>query len=95
MSEDQLFDYDVKPKRAARATNSDQELVARPPGYLLITNRSGVQGFHRTTIPDPSYAEHGSRRTLCGITGRVISEFPKKIPLCAKCEAEYEKRGET
>ena len=91
MSEDQLFDYDVKPKRAPRKTNQKQELIPRPPGYHLLTNSHGVQGFHRTKIPEAAMARHGSCVSLCGITGRRLGDYPKMVALCEACEVEHRK----
>jgi hypothetical protein len=61
-------------------------LVPRPPGYHLVTNSKGVQGFHRTKVPEAVMAEHRSVVTYCGITGRRLGEYPREIPLCQECE---------
>lgn len=91
MSEPQLFEWDVKPKRKKKPKLA--ELVPRPPGYHLIANRSGVVGFHRSRIPEAGMAQYHTVVTLCGITGRRIGEYPDRIPLCEGCEKEYAKGG--
>ena len=96
MSEDTLFDptpYDdgTARRRRARVGAPERELVPTPPGYHLITNRSGVKGFHRTKVPEAAMAKRGSVVTFCGIIGRRIDEYPREIPLCADCEAVNDK----
>ena len=78
MNDEQLFEWDVAPKRKARSTNREQELVPRPAGYHAVTNRSG-----------PKMARHGSVVTLCGILGRRLDAYPRKIPLCEECERMF------
>lgn len=92
MMQEQLFEWETtaKPKRG-RKTNKEQVRVPRPPGYHLISNTSGIQGFHRSKIPEAAMAKHGSCVTLCGITGRRVSEYPEMVPLCKTCEIEHRK----
>ena len=85
MSEDQLFEWDVPPRREPRG-NRKPELVPRPPGYHLIANNRGVIGFHRSKIPEAAMASHGSVVTYCGHLGRRLNEYPREIPLCEECE---------
>lgn len=85
MTEEQLFEWEVEPKRK-RAKPKPPELVNRPPGYHLIVSSKGVQGFHRSKVPEAAMATHGSVMTYCGILGRRLSEYPAKIPLCEECE---------
>lgn len=91
--EPQLFEWPeaVKGPKRKRKTSARQELVLRPAGYHLIANRAGLQGFHRSKIPEAAMAKHGSCVTLCGIVGRRVSEYPERIPLCEKCETERRK----
>ena len=89
MNDEQLFEWDVAPKRKARSTNREQELVPRPAGYHAVTNRSGPKGFHRTKVPEAAMARHGSVVTLCGILGRRLDAYPRKIPLCEECERMF------
>lgn len=90
MTEDQLFEWETKPKRGPRSTSRDTELVPRPPGYHLITNTKGMQGFHRSEIPTANMAANRSVMTLCGIVGRRVGDvFPDRIPLCESCEQAH------
>ena len=59
--------------------------VPRPPGWNLIANTSGTQGFHVVdhTTPDSGVV------TVCGIAGRVIENRTSIIspcPICASTE---------
>ena len=63
-------------------------LVSRPSGYHLITNSKGLQGFHRSRIPEAAMASHGSVVTYCGILGRRLDEYPDRVPLCEECERQ-------
>lgn len=85
MSEDQLFEWELPAKRKPKQA-APTELVPRPPGYHLIVNTRGVQGFHRSKIPEAAMASHGSVVTYCGILGRRLSEYPDRVPLCEECE---------
>lgn len=82
----QAFEWEVPRKRKPRSTNKEQKLVTLPPGYHLIVSTEGVQGFHRSRIPEAAMASHGSVVTYCGILGRRLSEYPAQVPLCEECE---------
>ncbi len=84
LMDEQLFEWDVKPPR--QKFKPTVELVPRPPGYHLISNRSGVQGFHRTKVT-ADMAAYSTVLTFCGIYGRRVKDvFPDRIPLCEGCE---------
>jgi hypothetical protein len=87
---DTLFDADQygepEPRRREPTGLAHPMVVPRPAGYHLITTRSGVQGFHRTKLPEAALAAYGTVVTLCGITGRRLDEYPAQIPLCQRCE---------
>lgn len=86
----QLFEYELPAKRTRKV--EAPILVPRPPGWHLITNRNGVQGFHLSRIPDTEWVRMASVLTLCGITGRrVPGVYPEQIPLCAECVKEQKK----
>lgn len=86
MSEPQLFEWEVPPRKAEKP-EPPVVLVPRPPDYHLIATRTGVQGFHRSKIPDANMAEYRTVLTYCGLVGRRVSGvFPDRIPLCPKCE---------
>lgn len=88
MADGQLFEWEV-PERKASEPAPEVVLVPRPPGYHLIANRRGVQGFHRSKIPDADMARHRTVVTYCGITGRRVPDvYPDRIPLCPGCEKE-------
>jgi hypothetical protein len=96
---DTLFDpepYDNgttrRRKPTSRKPQMPQMLVARPAGYHLVTNRQGVQGFHRTSVPEAAMARNGAVVTLCGIVGRRLGEYPDKVPLCQTCEVVHQNR---
>ena len=57
--------------------------VPRPPGWQMIGNREGNQGFHVVdhTTPDRSVV------TVCGVVGRVITTNTYVIAPCATCQA--------
>lgn len=57
--------------------------VPRPPGWNLIANMGGAQGFHLVdhTTPDRGVV------TVCGITGRVITSSAQVITPCPICSA--------
>ena len=70
----------------APVVRSERSVVAptpRDPGWVLVANRGGPQGFHRVK----TVGTEGSVRTLCGVTGRVISEHERSIVPCAACQA--------
>ncbi|MET0911439.1 MAG: hypothetical protein ABWZ99_18385 [Ilumatobacteraceae bacterium] len=56
--------------------------VPRPPGWCLIANIGGVQGFHVVdhTTPDRGVV------TVCGIAGRVITDSAVAIMPCETCQ---------
>jgi hypothetical protein len=86
---DTLFDpeqYGEGSKTRKRKEVPPVAMVQRPPGYHLISNTKGVQGFHRSKIPEAAMASHGSVVTYCGILGRRMDFYPKEIPLCSECE---------
>jgi hypothetical protein len=85
MTEDQLFEWEVEPKYE-RAKPKEPVIVNRPPGYHLISSTKGVQGYHRSKVPEAAMAGHGSVVTLCGILGRRLDEYPEQVPLCEECE---------
>lgn len=82
---EQLFEWDVPEKKAPKP-KEEPRMVARPPGYHLIANTKGVQGFHRSKIPEAAMASHGAVVTYCGILGRRLGEYPDRVPLCEECE---------
>lgn len=86
---EQLFEWEVTPSRRKPRGRAEPELVNRPPGYHLITNTKGVQGFHRSKVPEAAMAGYGTVVTLCGILGRRMNEYPARIPLCEECEAVH------
>jgi hypothetical protein len=89
MSDDTLFDADIYGEGKAPRKSSISAvppLVPRPPGYHLVANTKGVQGFHRTKVPEAAMAKNGSCVTFCGIVGRRMGEYPEMIPLCPECE---------
>jgi hypothetical protein len=55
----------------------------RPPGWHLIANIAGVQGFHLVdhTVPE------GGVATVCGVIGRTIQSPVLVITPCSACEA--------
>lgn len=57
--------------------------VPRTPGWTLVADTSGPKGFHRVK----SVGTFNSVRTLCGLTGRAISETERMIVPCVACEA--------
>lgn len=57
--------------------------VPRTPGWTLVADTGGPKGFHRVK----SVGTFNSVRTLCGLTGRAISETERMIVPCAACEA--------
>jgi hypothetical protein len=57
--------------------------VPRTPGWRLIANSSGTQGWHLIESTTP---ERGVK-TLCGITGRAIDESHPVMVLCQDCQA--------
>ena len=92
MIEEQLFEWETTKKPPTkRKTSREQELVPRPPGYHMISNHSGVQGFHRSKVPEAAMARDGAVVTLCGILGRRVGEYPRLVPLCDECELEHRK----
>lgn len=63
-----------------------EDPTPRPPGWRLIANSGGSQGWHlidRTT-PDRGVV------TVCGIVGRVIQSDAVVIIPCVVCKAEPE-----
>ena len=60
---------------------NDPDLVNRPPGWSLIANKNGPQGYHVIK----SAGLLATVVTLCGITGRKISDVAREIPLCQGC----------
>lgn len=88
MSQDQLFEWEL-PEKKVKEPAPERVLVPRPPGYHLIATRRGVQGFHRSKIPDAKMARDRSVLTMCGIVGRRVPDvYPDMIELCPKCEEE-------
>jgi hypothetical protein len=71
------------PERAVRAVEPPGSLVPRPPGWFLLANRAGPNGFHLAKAMGPL----GVVRTVCGLTGRKITESERAIILCPACEA--------
>ena len=57
------------------------EPVPRPPGWKLIANHVGSQGWHLVGRTNPER----SVVTACGITGRVITENNRQIVCCQAC----------
>jgi hypothetical protein len=58
------------------------EVVPRPPGWNLIANMGGMQGWH---LVDHTTPERGVV-TVCGVVGRVISnETATAIVPCENC----------
>ncbi len=57
--------------------------VPRPPGWNLVANGSGTQGFHLVdhTTPDRGVV------TVCGIVGRVVNSNAVAIMPCETCQA--------
>jgi hypothetical protein len=55
----------------------------RPPGWRLVANKNGPNGFHLIK----TVGVLGAVVTRCGLTGRVISESERGIILCPACEA--------
>lgn len=92
---DTLFDPneygEATPARPKPGGGKPQMLVPRPPGYHLVTNTKGVQGFHRTKVPEAAMAQYGTVVTLCGIVGRRLGEYPREVPLCHACEAAVQR----
>ncbi len=66
-----------------RSEASQSLLVPRTPGWVLVANRGGPQGFHRVK----TVGVEGSVRTMCGITGRPITDSERMIVPCAACQA--------
>jgi hypothetical protein len=57
--------------------------VPRPPGWNLVANMGGVQGWHLVdhTTPDRGVV------TVCGVVGRVITNDARIITPCTACAA--------
>lgn len=61
--------------------------VPRPPGWNLIANSNGTQGWHLVdhTTPDRGVV------TVCGVVGRVVrQEAATAIVRCPTCQQLYE-----
>jgi hypothetical protein len=58
--------------------------VPRPPGWNLVADTGGVRGWHLVarTTPDRGVV------TVCGITGRVISNDAQAIVPCPVCTSD-------
>ena len=59
------------------------EPIPRVPGWKLIANRVGTQGWH---LIESTTVERGVK-TLCGITGHAIEESHPMMVLCQDCRA--------
>ena len=62
------------------------EVVARPPGWVLVATGSGTHGWH---VVDRLGTE-GSIRTACGLTGRAIRDDQTHIVRCEECRTALE-----
>ena len=69
------------PERAVREVAEAGVLVPRPPGWVLVANRSGPHGFHLIK----SVGILGAVVSVCGVTGRKITESNRSIVLCPAC----------
>lgn len=58
-------------------------LTMRPPGWKLIADRHGTNGWHLVDSTTPE----ASVRTRCGLTGHVIAEDQAQIVCCEACSA--------
>lgn len=79
-----MFPERVPEAPVSHAEPSEGLLVPRPPGWVLIANRHGPQGFHRVK----AVGQLASVVTICGVVGRRISEVERMIVLCPICQAE-------
>jgi hypothetical protein len=71
------------PERAVReVVPPGTVVVPRPPGWILLANKNGPNGFHLVK----SVGVLGSVRTVCGLSGRKITESERAIILCPSCE---------
>ena len=55
--------------------------VLRPPGWTLIVGKSGPKGWHKVK----ARGTLGAVYTNCGLIGRILPEFEKRIVLCDDC----------
>lgn len=75
---------EIVPEAAQRAAETSEPVpVPRAPGWVLVATRGGPTGFHRVK----TVGNEGSVRTLCGLTGRVISENERAMVPCPACQA--------
>lgn len=57
--------------------------IMRTPGWHLIANSAGVQGFH---VVDHTNPDRGVT-TVCGVVGRVVDNGAAVIVPCSTCAA--------
>ena len=89
MNDDQLFDWDLPPKKA-RKPKPKVELVDRPRTYMAIATRSQGPQFHRVRYIEKEKATH---ITWCGVKGHRVSDSTKRVPLCEACETAVAKHA--
>ena len=84
MTEDQLFEWETKPKRARR--KPEQTLIDRPRTYMAIATRRQGPTFHRVRYIE---REHATHIAWCGLKGHRVNDSAKKVPECAECEKAF------
>ena len=82
-TDQQLFDYPEVIKVPKEKVNPADftTTVARTPGWKLVANRHGVQGYHLIK----SVGMFSSVVTNCGLIGRVVPEEQMAITECMPC----------
>lgn len=77
-----LFGEEDTEAPEAPQEESRPEVVPRRPGWVLIANRQGPQGYHRIK----TRGTLSSIVTRCGITGHRVEEHQRAIIECPDCK---------
>lgn len=86
MTDDQLFEWPVAPRKSRPKPPPVVE-HERTDGWYLVTNRHKRVGtWHRIK----ARTGEGGVRTLCGIVGRIVPDEMPVITHCPECETAPE-----
>lgn len=87
---DQLFEYEVKPKRQ-RKPKPKPTMIERPRTYMAIATTRQGPTFHRVRYIEKPDMTHIA---WCGLKGHRVSDSARMVPECAECEKAHAAHAE-